>query len=878
MDDTNDTNNLNNYRYNIESNTIEETSIPFKDFNYKEKTFLPFNKNVDYLLPDFNRQHPEVTFFVKSKSRFEKVNYLPKPIENENIKYLRKRYLDNKYNFNMPGMGISVGNNNIVGIKEPSFNNNIDLENDKIQIKQEPPFKEPDIEPNNGDRQIDIAIPTNINNISKGINRYINKKNINEEEKNSGDFQINAHKLKYGGKPISTSFNILNDDLNNNTQKIQISINEPEKILNNNFNLKESLGLNPEIKIKNQGKNINMENNEDPMLNIHLPKNKGINLNDIEINTGFEQPKIDINKEGIEANLNNPKIDITGNIEDPTKNINTDLNANIPGVNLDAKIPSIGIDVNKKDLNLKTNMGTSYEGFIFGKDKNSKEYKIEGMIIGKKNYKSKIGISNADLNIKGGDININKGIDLKTNINGPNISGNLPKQELDLNKANINIPNPELNLNEKIGGDIDGKLPGLKSKIDLDRPDIELKGSKNIEINGEIPNVDKKNKLDSNLDLKGNINVPDMNLKTDINNNINIKNPQLYENFTGIIIGKKAKLDGKEMKINANLPETKIFGEIPGKGSLDINKPKLDIEGKKIGTDIDVNIPSAKMNLEGTKMNGPNFELKGEIPGKNINAPKLDMKTGNIDLKGNVDMPNANTNINGPNINLDTKIPNIKTGDINIKGKDETLIFYGIIPGKKDIKIPNIKGDIDANMKKPGLPNINPELNIGIDTNMKKKEIDLNNKIKDININTPGIGINSPDINLKGKNINMPNSSIEGNIPNVDINGNIPKIEGNIPGIDIEPKIPKSDVNVNLGENIPNMKLNAEIPNLDANIKKPEFDFKGEINPNIPNINIDKKDLPTGEINFDGNLKNPDDPNVVSIKRFVSSPSNPQRI
>ena len=113
-------------------------------------------------MPDFNRQHPEVTFFVKSKSRFEKVNYLPKPIENENIKYLRKRYLDNKYNFNMPGMGISVGNNNIVGIKEPSFNNNIDLENDKIQIKQEPPFKEPDIEPNNGDRQIDIAIPTNI--------------------------------------------------------------------------------------------------------------------------------------------------------------------------------------------------------------------------------------------------------------------------------------------------------------------------------------------------------------------------------------------------------------------------------------------------------------------------------------------------------------------------------------------------------------------------------------------------------------------------------------------------------------------------------------------------------------------------------------------
>ena len=78
MDDTNDSYDLKNFKYNIESNIIEETSIPFKDFNFKEKTFLPFNKNVEYLIPDFNRQHPIVTFFVKSKSRFDIVKYLPK--------------------------------------------------------------------------------------------------------------------------------------------------------------------------------------------------------------------------------------------------------------------------------------------------------------------------------------------------------------------------------------------------------------------------------------------------------------------------------------------------------------------------------------------------------------------------------------------------------------------------------------------------------------------------------------------------------------------------------------------------------------------------------------------------------------------------------
>ena len=79
-----------------------------------------------------------------------------------------------------------------------------------------------------------------------------------------------------------------------------------------------------------------------------------------------------------------------------------------------------------------------------------------------------------------------------------------------------------------------------------------------------------------------------------------------------------------------------------------------------------------------------------------------------------------------------------------------------------------------------------------------------------------------------------------------------------IPGVDINPKIPNADANINLENNIPDMKLKAEMPNIDANIKKPEFDFNGEIKPNIPNINIDKKDLPTGEINFDANLKKPD--------------------
>ena len=33
------------YLYNIESNTLEQTNIAFHDFNFKEKTFLPYTKN-----------------------------------------------------------------------------------------------------------------------------------------------------------------------------------------------------------------------------------------------------------------------------------------------------------------------------------------------------------------------------------------------------------------------------------------------------------------------------------------------------------------------------------------------------------------------------------------------------------------------------------------------------------------------------------------------------------------------------------------------------------------------------------------------------------------------------------------------------------------
>ena len=67
----------NNYLYNINMNTIESSNLPFGEYNLKEKTFLSYNDNLDYIMPDFNRHHPEVLFYQKNKNKLNLVKYEP---------------------------------------------------------------------------------------------------------------------------------------------------------------------------------------------------------------------------------------------------------------------------------------------------------------------------------------------------------------------------------------------------------------------------------------------------------------------------------------------------------------------------------------------------------------------------------------------------------------------------------------------------------------------------------------------------------------------------------------------------------------------------------------------------------------------------------
>ena len=105
-----------NFKYNINNNTIEKSDIPYIDYNFKEKTFLKYNDKISYILPDFNRYHPEVMFYQKEKNLikflkcYSKKKLEEKEKEEKNIRDFSPIKIGFKINLNQPK---EVGNINI---------------------------------------------------------------------------------------------------------------------------------------------------------------------------------------------------------------------------------------------------------------------------------------------------------------------------------------------------------------------------------------------------------------------------------------------------------------------------------------------------------------------------------------------------------------------------------------------------------------------------------------------------------------------------------------------------------------------------------------------------------------------------------------------
>ena len=766
-----------NYSYNIKSNEIELSDIPFEEYNFKEKTFLPFNENIEYILPDFNRNHPEVIFYQKNKRKVNIVKYKP---ESKKKSPININTYSQKFNFNIPIISIpNNGTDNIINnneeidtkIDKPNLNTknlsrniNINNEEKKITVDQPPPYKAPEIDINKADMKISLNIPSNIfgnSNKEKDITMSQNDININNE---------------------------INIENNDKMEAKDLDIN-----INGNFNID-----NHEIKL-NQNINNNNLKEQNKIIVPDIPKLDLVNIDkNAKINSDFNN----FNNNTLEANINKSvKVPdyfasgvIRGGNKSPSKNntkANKDINAgiNIQGPKIDSNINS-SININPSlNINNQYKKDVCFKGVILGK-------KSKNVSLGKIDIKGP-EISSSQINVNSlalSKIDINKDVLLKgtilgtkdknknKNLNGPNKNDNFelnlikPKYDVNLN-TNMKGVMPEANIDNS-QKNVNIKGPNLQNtNLEVISPKIELPtGGANFSVNGNINDVNIEGpKID--------VNTPKFDIKKE-RPEINYNGPNLEMNTRGINInGPKINNDidmnGKSYGVKIDVPSSKI------------NSKNIDLKFTKKDTLLKGVIPGIKK--EEMLLKGPNFTIKGPNinANANINDPKIDINKPN--LNGN--MKEAKIDINGPNINADINDPN--------------YFLMGIIPGVK-------KGNINAPPTKIGS-------NIGM--SIKGDKINIpNSNIKEQKLN----GKFGGNLVLKGQNPNLIND-----IQGIDLKDRDFFLSGLIPS--------KNDKNkkIIIDDNKNKIKISGKGHSINANgdynhllNKNNKINFHGSINDN----------------------------------------------
>ena len=847
--DNDENNELKNYKFSPFTHCIEPSKIPYQEFNFKEKTFLPYNKNIEFLFPDFNRENPELVFYVKNKNKFEKMDFkkTPNPLDEINLKSRNHPKIENNnlkipFNFDMPKITIpeplsGCGN---LKINIPQTNIEIqDPEKKEINLKTpniEIPDNDLNIEGNfkipNLDEKIDIKGPEV--NLPKG-NIELNGPNINLKEPNldlkGPNIDLKAPNLDLN--PPKLDLKAPNLDLN----PPNLDIKAP------NIDLKP-----PKLDLK--APNLDLK---DPK--VELPSgNISLNAPKVELpNFDVKESKRDYVLSGtipgtkeLKANINTPDIKLpTGNINVKGPNIkspNYELSGNLPGAQL--KTPSI--DANIKGSANIPNTGVKVKSYI-------PDFELSGIIPGtKKLKKSKTNIPTGNIGISGNLPNAN------IKVKSPSIDGNLPGVKIDTPKIK--------------GTDININAPNIKADADIKVPDVNLPNT-NLDLN--VPNI------------KG----PDINLKAP-SSDLNINGPNLKVSdygMSGVIPGfdtKGPKIPSADVKVqgpNIKGPKFDLSGSIPG---VNIKGPKVDLPSGNVNLNAD--LPKGDVNIKGPSANLPKFDLSGSIPGVNIKGPKVDLPSGNVDIK--------TPNINAPDLKADIKAPNLPSGNINIKGPkidSPNFDLSGSIPGI------SLKGP------KVDLPSGNVNLN---GPKIDKPNFDLSGSIPGVKIKGPKVDLPSGNINLNGPNINTPNlpdAKVDLKGPKFDLSGSIPGVKIKAPKVDlpsgnvnINADLPKADLNVkNPDINIPDLNANIKVPDLPnakVNLKDPTVELPNfNINANLPDVNSDSNmnlkskapgmlvEMPQNEINVQNykltapNIKTSDiGVNVPNAQGVINQPIN----
>ena len=796
------------FKYNIENNSIEESETNYIEYNFKEKTFLKYNEKISYILPDFNRYHPEVMFYQKEKNAIKflkcyskkKLEEKEREKEEKNIRDFSPIKMQIRFNLNQPKEANSNDDNiNTKLAKDFNKDEEIKLINENSENKNEYEENKNEYEEKKNEEQNNYEYdPNNIDN-SNNYENENNKDFNNEQNYGSNEFEV-PEKEKHSEhnengeqkeeqkeeqnleqkeeqnleqkeeqnleqnleqnidqKDINEEkeSNELNNDVNTNNVEIlddmlKSSQHKPEQ--NIEINVEGNLMQNQDVHLKGQVNNINPEIKVPDTNNLGLTGNLGIEtsvinpINDPKISMNIPQPNIDVNNavDLKEPNLNIPQTNI----------VNPQINVNVPNVNMDQH--NIGLGMNNTNLNTNINggLGVSMPG-----NDNQEEFCITGVMVGTNDDKAKY----ANYNL-GGNANIG------ANLNMPSTS--IPNMDTNLNLQNANMPNVNTNLN----------MPNANMP--------------NVNTNLNMPN------MDTNLNAQ-NMGLP----QTGANLNLGMQENELGEFcISGIIVGRN---ETNPAILKANVGGN--LGQLPNPSGVDIN----------------------------TQMNNPlNTNMNGI--GTGINMPE-----GGIKLDGNVNLPSQN-----PEINMNSNIPNLNTSNqigVNIPDNNLNNNLPNINVTNPTIGLPSTNLDVNG-----AIPNVNTNMP-NINTNMQSNLPGINTNINPINTN-----LNVPNVNNTGIGINMNSDnengffSMSGIIQGTN-NANINT--GNL-------NVPTGGVNVNMGQNMTGMNLNGTT--IGTNLNNQNIALGGDVNINNPNLNMKSPEL-TNTLNINNNIQMNDNINIPNI-------------
>ena len=344
-----------NIKYNLLSNTMELSDIPFEEANLVEKTFLSLDENTSFLLVNNQRKIKTIKFNKNdNKMEISELKQGKVKIKEKKNKYKAQINLKNSLfgiNFDMPNP------NSVIKNEENSFKNDNDMklinsknviiegnnENSKIDENDLDNIKKNDNPKIYGNNITNENIKSNLSNeFDKKINDVSNENNVIGKENNLNNFINDNNVNNQPNENIKINDNNINNEINNNTNGINI-INNIDK---------DNLLKNEEIKINVEDEN-NINNNINDINKIgDINKEKNTNVVETPINNEDKE----INKIKIKVSNNEIKNDDKKNLNNKSKENQEKENENeeekksiIYNINLD---DSMNINyINQKKLN-----------------------------------------------------------------------------------------------------------------------------------------------------------------------------------------------------------------------------------------------------------------------------------------------------------------------------------------------------------------------------------------------------------------------------------------------------------------------------------------------------------------------------------------------